>query len=281
MIAVADLDRAIEVYGALGFEVVPGGRHDHRGTHNAIVRFGADYLELLGVYDPKKAVDSGPNGRALAEFVRDRNGGLVGHAFATDDIDGEANRFRKAGLTLVGPFTMRRELPDGQELTWRLLVPVDVPWRRPWPFFIQWDRPDDERLSVEQPGVHPNGADSVEGVSVTVRDLDRAIRLYSSLFDSRPSYTDEVAGLSAIRTGFELQGFTVDLLAPAGEGPVGDAISADGEGPFEVKINVADIGAAGDTLADAGVEATEDETGGLRISTRRTIGARLLLVEKE
>jgi catechol 2,3-dioxygenase-like lactoylglutathione lyase family enzyme len=71
VIAVSDLDRAVETYRSLGFDVFLGGRHEHRGTHNALIRFGgADYIELLGVYDPDKAVHSGLNGRTLAEFVR-------------------------------------------------------------------------------------------------------------------------------------------------------------------------------------------------------------------
>jgi catechol 2,3-dioxygenase-like lactoylglutathione lyase family enzyme len=58
VIAVADLHRAIEAYRALGFDVFPGGRHEHRGTHNALIRFGgADYIELLGVYDSQRAID--------------------------------------------------------------------------------------------------------------------------------------------------------------------------------------------------------------------------------
>ena len=115
VIAVADLHRAIEAYRALGFDVFPGGRHEHRGTHNALIRFGgADYIELLGVYDSERAIESGLNGRTLAEFVRDREGGLVGHCYATDDIRTEAARTREAGLEMVGPFEMKRERPDGR-----------------------------------------------------------------------------------------------------------------------------------------------------------------------
>lgn len=278
VIAVGNLGRAVESYGKLGFGVAAGGRHDRRGTHNAIVRFGADYLELLGVYDPEQAVGSGPNGRALAEFVRDRDGGLVGQAFATDDIEAEAGRLRGAGLDLVGPFAMRRELPDGRALTWRLLVPIDVPWRRPWPFFIQWDQPDDERLLVEEPGVHPNGARSVSGVAVTLRNLEQVVRLYSTLFDSPPVRTDDVSRLSAVRARFDVHGFVVDLLAPAEEGPIEDEISKVGEGLFEVRIKVADLGVAGEVLGNAGVEVTED-AGGLRVPARSALGARLLFVE--
>src|SRR5918997_2699963 len=129
VIAVADLDRAIGAYRTLGFYVSPGGRHEHRGTHNALIRFGgADYLELLGVYDPEKAIESGLNGCTLAEFVRDRQGGLVGHCYATDDIEAEAERTREAGLEMVGPFEMRRERPDGPALARRPLVSPVKPW---------------------------------------------------------------------------------------------------------------------------------------------------------
>src|ERR687893_1145193 len=129
VIAVADLEQAIEVYRALGFDVFPGGRHEHRGTHNALIRFdGVDYIELLGVYDPEKAIESGLNGRTLAEFVRDRQGGLVGHCYATDDIEAEAERMKEAGLEMVGPFEMRRGGPAGPALARRPLVSPVKPW---------------------------------------------------------------------------------------------------------------------------------------------------------
>ncbi len=123
-------------------------------------------MELLGVYDADKAVRSGPNGRALAEFVRAREGGIVGHCYSIQDIEAEAARLRETGLELVGPFGMRRERPDGQALSWRLLVPVDVPWHRRRPFFIQWDDPEEERVCAKGVGAHPNGASAVTGVAV-------------------------------------------------------------------------------------------------------------------
>jgi catechol 2,3-dioxygenase-like lactoylglutathione lyase family enzyme len=278
VIAVSNLDRAIEAYRSLGFDVFPGGRHEHRGTHNALIRFGgADYIELLGVYDPDKAVHSGLNGRTLAEFVRDREGGLVGHCYATDDIEAEADGMREAGLKMVGPFEMRRERPDGRALTWRLLVPVDVPWRRRWPFFIQWDDPDEERLSVEGVGAHRNGARTVTGVAVAVRDLEEAVRLYSTLFNAEPGRRDESARLAAKRVTFDICGFTIDLLAPSGDGPVRRALERDGEGPFEVTVEVADPEAAVEALAHAGIEPEETREGTLRVPSGAAFGARMAL----
>jgi catechol 2,3-dioxygenase-like lactoylglutathione lyase family enzyme len=278
VIAVSDLERAVEAYRSLGFDVFPGGRHEHRGTHNALIRFGgADYIELLGVYDPDKAVQSGLNGRTLAEFVRDREGGLVGHCYATGDIEAEAARMREAGLVMVGPFEMRRERPDGRALTWRLLVPVDVPWRRRWPFFIQWDDPDEERLSVEGVGAHRNGARAVTGVAVAVRDLEEAVGLYSTLFNAEPGRRDESASLAAKRVTFDIRGFTIDLLSPSGDGPVRRALERDGEGPFEVTVEVADPEAAVEALAHAGIEPEETREGSLRVPSGATFGARMAL----
>ena len=278
VIAVSDLDRAIEAYRSLGFDVFPGGRHEHRGTHNALIRFGgADYIELLGVYDPDIAVHSGLNGRTLAEFVREREGGLVGHCYATDDIEAEAARMRKAGLEMVGPFEMKRQRPDGRALTWRLLVPVDIPWRRRWPFFIQWDDPDEERLCVEGVGAHPNGARALTGLAVAVRDLEEAARLYSTLFDAEPGRRDERADLAAERATFDIRSFTIDLLAPSGDGPVRQALERDGEGLFEVTVEVADREAAIEALAHAGVEPVETSEGTLRVPSGAAFGARLAL----
>jgi catechol 2,3-dioxygenase-like lactoylglutathione lyase family enzyme len=280
VIAVADLDRAIEAYSALGFEVFPGGRHEHRGTHNALIRFGgADYVELLGVYDPQRAIESGLNGRALAEFVRDREGGLVGHCYATDDIEEETERTRKAGLEMVGPFEMRRVRPDGRALTWRLVVPQDIPWRRRWPFFIEWNDPDEVRLAVEGVGDHANRARSVSGVAVAVSDLEEAVSLYSILFGLEPSRRDGVADLTATRASFAVRGFVIDLLSPTGNGPVQEMLERDGEGPFEVKIVVEDLATARRALS--GLEFTENTTQGeLRPPKDASLGARLVFTEQ-
>ena len=48
VIAVADLDRAMVDYRALGFQVLPGGQHPGRTSHNALVVFAdGAYLELI------------------------------------------------------------------------------------------------------------------------------------------------------------------------------------------------------------------------------------------
>ena len=274
VIAVSDLDRAIASYRSLGFDVSPGGRHQHHGTHNALIRFaGLDYVELLGIYDLEKAAESAFSGRTLATFLRDREGGLVGHCYATDDIEREVRRAREAGIEMVGPLEMSRARPDGSTLEWRLAVPVDVPWRRRWPFIIEWDDPDEDRLAAEGVGDHENGAVAVAGVSVAVRDLREATDLYSLLFESGPQRTDGIPDLAASRASFDVRGFALDLLAPAGEGPVKEALERDGEGPFEARIEVEDLAAARALLPGA-----KEGKSGLRIPNVHALGARISLV---
>src|SRR5437764_1410343 len=158
VIGVRDLDIATQRYRQLGFDVRPGGRHTGMGTHNAIIRFGLDYIELLSIYDEAEARASKLGGQALLDFLHEREGGLLGYALATANIEQEAERFRETEFPKEEPFAMQRLRPDGHLLTWRLLIPGGVSWRRPWPFLIQWDAPDEQRLSWEMPGIHPNGA---------------------------------------------------------------------------------------------------------------------------
>jgi hypothetical protein len=55
VIGVRDLHMASDAFRRLGFDVRPGGNHTRLGTHNALIRFGLDYLELLAIHDAAEA----------------------------------------------------------------------------------------------------------------------------------------------------------------------------------------------------------------------------------
>jgi catechol 2,3-dioxygenase-like lactoylglutathione lyase family enzyme len=251
VIAVRDLDLASERFRALGFEVRPGGAHPGQGTHNAIIRFGLDYIELLAIRDETEARAGGLGGLALVEYLRRREWGMAGFALATDDIEGDAARLKATGLPVVRSFVMSRQRPDGSTLAWRLLIPGVTPWRRPWPFLIQWETPDSERLAVEQPGAHPNGVTSVLGVLVTARDLGSATDFYERGL-GLPRFP--VTGLEGFGAVFSAGKTFVALGAQDDVAPS----QHEGDGVFSVTLAARDPTATAAWLAEHAVAPTRE-----------------------
>lgn len=280
VIAVRDLAAAVQHYrDRLGFEVRAGGRHTGRGTENALIRFGLDYLELIGVYDADEAERAGRG--TLVEFLRHHEEGLMAYAVATSDIDAEAASLQRAGLTVRGPFAMERRRPDGPRLAWQLLWPGGEAYRRPWPFFIQWSQSDAERLTLEPPGQHANGAQAVREVAVAVHDLERGIDLYQRQL--RCAYVDrrERPELAAEEAIFDLAGLRVRLLAPRGSGEIASALQRDGEGVYATLLSVRQLAATRAFLESRGVALAPAPglPGGLLTDPAEALGARLVFQE--
>lgn len=247
VIAVRDLNNGIERYRSLGFDVSPGGRHTGRGTHNAIIRFGLDYLEIISIYDEAEARASGGNREYLASFLRDHDGGLVGYALATDDIEAEAERFRSTGLEADGPFAMQRQRPDGGVLSWRLLVPHGEQWGHSWPFLIEWDAPDDERLMIERAGAHSNTVSGVAGIRVATSDLESAIHLYRDQLGLGESSSPTLEGREPDRATFAVGRLGIELYTRGSHEP---NTNEPREGITEVLLRAADPDRARSMLTD-------------------------------
>lgn len=277
VIAVRDLAAACELYQRLGFDVRPGGQHTGLGTHNALIRFGLDYVELLSLYEQPS--QSGLRGDVLREFLQQHEGGLLGYALATDTIEQDARQLSSTELPAHGPFAMHRVRPDGTELSWRLLVPGGVAWRQPWPFFIQWDAPDEQRLIWEQPGNHANGVTGWQRIAIAVHDLSEAIDLYQRQLGLQQQGRIEVARLGARGAVFQVGSARIELLAPAGPGAVRDTLAHVGEGPVEVSFTVNDLDVAKRLLVKAGCTIVTDAAGPgtLFIAPQETLGARIIL----
>jgi catechol 2,3-dioxygenase-like lactoylglutathione lyase family enzyme len=272
IIGVRDLEAASERYRALGFEVNPGGRHTGLGTANAIIRFGVDYIELLTIADPEEAERAGGSSKVLLDLLQDRPGALAGYALATADIEEDAERLKQGGLAAVGPFAMERLRPDGRLLSWRLLVPEGVSWRRPWPFLIQWDQSDEQRLSWEQPGSHPNGATTVLGVSVVVANLEDAVELYRDKLGLEPRVEGDRATIA-------VGGFQITLLPASADAAAAQTLSEIGEGPVAAVIGVQDLARTESVLTEAGVAWQREEDGAIRVDPDQAVGARLVFRE--
>lgn len=114
VIAVQDLEAAVADYRALGFQVVIGGRHPGRTSHNALVVFAdGAYLEIIAWTSPA------PEERWYCT-LRDHGEGLVDFALLPGSTSQALAEARGRGLdTLVGPVDGGRVRPDGAQLLWQ------------------------------------------------------------------------------------------------------------------------------------------------------------------
>ncbi|OLD74833.1 MAG: hypothetical protein AUG87_14960 [Candidatus Rokubacteria bacterium 13_1_20CM_4_70_14] len=170
VIAVPDLAAAGKSYAALGFTVVPGGRHPV-GTHNALIAFGdGSYVELIAFYE------NNPAHKWWAPLQA--GGGLVDFCMQTDDLRGDTEAFRKAGVSIDDPAPLSRVRPDGYQLRWVLSIPRGA-HRGVAPFLIQDETPREERVPRET--THPNGVTGIGTVTVAVPDVPPVARWYAEV----------------------------------------------------------------------------------------------------
>lgn len=282
VIAVRDLTDGMRRLESLGFTVSRGGRHPGQGTENAIVRFGLDYLEVLAVTDEHDAQPTGLAGLTVLGFLKTYYRGLIGYALASDDIAQDADQLRTFGMEVEGPFSMRRERPDGSALAWQLAIPGGSPWRRPWPFLIAWETPDAERLSHEQPAAHPNGACGVLALTVAVNDLASAIRLYRDGFGLALVEHFSNPDMDAEGARFAVGTTHLDLLTPhdaAGDSMLARSLRLSGEGPFSMMLGTSDNEATYRAIAAQGASVTPNASHAddLVLDTGAVSGTRLLI----
>jgi Glyoxalase-like domain len=244
VIAVPDLAAAMADWRGRGFQVLPGGRHPGRTSHNALICFAdGAYLELIAWQAPA------PQERWWRTLQADGEG-LVDFALLPQDTMAVLQRARARGLdTLVGPVDGGRVRPDGERLQWRTArhATPDLP-------FLCGDItprrlrvPDDPALHV-----HPNGSRGVASLSVLVEDIAITLGRYCALLggdgpacpvpDQAQWRPDE--GLWAAT--LPMTGFSLTLLSPPpGPPPAGEPetaralrqrLAARGEGPCALEL---------------------------------------------
>src|SRR3546814_4839315 len=91
LVGVRNLEAARDTYRLLGFTVSPRGRHIGWGTANYCIMFPGDYIELLGIVDATQFTNN------LNRFLESREG-LLGIAFASDDVALAGRALRQAGM---------------------------------------------------------------------------------------------------------------------------------------------------------------------------------------
>lgn len=226
----------------LGLHAVDGGKHDNGGTYNALSYFGLSYIELIGVFDKQLADQPAEKYSLRDTFQKDYYAsGLSRIALRTKDLNKEAQRFRSLGLEVIGPVPLGRKKPDGSMINWKLLFVGDPEEELSFPFFIEWEEPDEERRQgLEEQGtiaVHKRGAICLESVGLAVKDAEAARRKWASYLqlEQGESFTDETLGATGYR--LKLVGGDIIFYQPDGEGIVSNMLEQRGEKPFIVTFS--------------------------------------------
>lgn len=255
VIAVPDLERAVETYARLGFNVHPGGSHPGMGTHNALALFEADYLELLAVRDPAEYRAAAiPRHSPLAGLheLAARGGGFRAIAIASDDLAADVAAMRRRGVDVGDVVAGARRTPAGQELRWELAV---LGPRDPLPvFFIQHLTSLAERQR-QVPGAtdHPNGVRRAERVYVAVENVAGAARHYSRVLGTPEPKVEHGTVIKADMAVFALGRAGLTVAQPAAPGPAAEALARQGPGPFQVLYRTGGMDAAARWMEEHGV----------------------------
>jgi hypothetical protein len=235
VLVVPELEPAVRAFGAAGFVVTPGGRHDAIPTRNALIAFAdGAYLELLAPRDaetrealllrsrrPGFAAELRRSSAIGRRFLPSLAGpaGVADFVLRANHLERAARELRQRGFAAAGPVAMSRERDDGVRLEWRLLLPAD----HRLPFFIEDITPRERRVPAAPEALaHPNGATGVDGVRVVAEEVVPLALAYADLFAARP----EVDGGGATR--LDLPGVRV-ILDP-GEPPGARGVTLRGTG---------------------------------------------------
>jgi catechol 2,3-dioxygenase-like lactoylglutathione lyase family enzyme len=282
-IFVRNLDQVMKTWkNALGFEVTYGGRHSVGITHNALVRFGLDYIELLGVVDWDKAMEHPMAVQASVDMVEKKGVLATSFACVTGDLEVLVERIKTKGGFIKDPVSMERTRPDGKILAWSMAFANESFFKRDIvPFFLEWETPDQIRSGWDPPGKHPNTAARFLGISLAVKDLDAGRRIYESHFGMAPVMDGPAPELSAHRARYAAGEHFIELLSPSGRGPVAGVIDDLGQGPFQYHIGVIDLGQAKKMIDKTRVNVTQapEVTGAILIDDPAAVGVRLVLSE--
>jgi hypothetical protein len=236
-------EKAISPLKQRGLHAVKGGRHESWGTYNTLTYFGLSYIEFLGIEDLSIAEKHSEN-RLITQIVeqlaKEGREGPAKVAIRTNQIEELAIKLKAEGLTVYGPLTGERVRADGQLIKWSLLFPEQAENKVSLPFFIEWEKSDEERyLELEGQrliGAHILGQPKLESVGFVVNNLDKTLEIWRYLFGliQGDEYID--TEMNARCRILKLNGTNLLFCTPIEDGPAARVLKEKGETPFLVNL---------------------------------------------
>jgi catechol 2,3-dioxygenase-like lactoylglutathione lyase family enzyme len=255
MICVPDLERGIEQYKKIGFNIHPGGIHPGRGTHNAIAFNDEDYVELLGIRDAAEQETAarmpGSNAVGLADFIA-RGGGIRYVIVQSDDLASDVAAMRARGVEVSDAIAASRKTPEGRELHWKaaILGPANaLPL-----FFIQHLTPLVERRVR---GTHPNGAYAIDLAYIVTDNAEAAAATYAKVLGMSKPALRKGTVIMANMAVFDIGANGISVVQPYAAGPAAEALERRGPGPFQALYRTTGMEAAARWMQSQGMPPPE------------------------
>ena len=276
LIAVRSLSSAADSYSSLGFKVTPEGRHPGRGTHNRLMVFGPEYLELIAVHDPSTT----PFRPSMSSFLESSEG-LYMFALGTSDIDATVDAMRSRGIDVGAPVPGRRDAGETPGYTWRSAnLGSALPGSES--FLIQHDHTVAQRYTLPpDPTIHDNGVTGVNHATLAVHDAAAAARRWQEVLGVDAAGPARIEG--GLRSRIALDNALIDLESPTGPGPLAEFLRAYGEGPFELGLSTPDIEATAAAIRRGGASCGDivdlDDGHSSLVPPASAAGVRLRLVQ--
>ncbi len=250
IIGVRDLDGAKNTFEKLGFRATPRGRHVGWGTANYCLMFGHDYLEILGIIDPKAFTNH------LDQFL-ERREGLMSIALQTADPAATRSAWADADLEPADVKDLGRLLEPETELKFKnvMLEPAktaDIPI-----FACSHLTPE----AMRQPGwtEHPNSALGINAITIATHEPKDFIAPMSQVFgEQKLTETDSTL---AVHTGHGVLLFAtpddLDMLHPQ----LRADLDVEKASLAVLSLHVRSLGAVADWLDHSGIPFTRDAGG--------------------
>ncbi len=255
MICVPDLQRAIEQYCNMGFNMRDGGVHPGKGTQNAVAFTEDDYIELLAIRDlaehQASAKQPGNSHAGLAQFIA-AGGGLRYIILQSDDLAADVAAMRSRGVDVSDALDRGRRTPAGLDLKWKAAV---LGPKNPLPiFFIEHLTPvEQRRKQVPGGNEHPNGVFKIERAYVITRDARADAAIYAKVLGVPQPKMERGMVIMSDMVVFQLGPTGLGIAQPYALGPGADALERRGPGPFQVLFRTKSMGAAARWMEEHGM----------------------------
>jgi len=276
VIAVNDLSAARDRFSHFGFCTTPLGRQPW-GTANHIVQFPGNFIELVGVLDPKKLVPMSDEHFSFSahndQFLRRREG-MSMLVLTTEDARADADEWRARGLHVHEPVHWSRKatLPDGSENTVAFTLAFVTNPLMPEIAFFSCQQHNPEAFWKPEYQAHKNGATGISSVILIADQPTRHRAFFSSLLDG--ARIDEEADALSIHTARGVIQVQTPQLFAAGQPGAKSRDDAEGAVFIAAGVDVPDLGRVAACLEDSAVAFSRSHSA-IQVASDQCCGLRL------